>query len=1298
MKLDNGCKCGANDFEFIVKLGSKNIYKCNHCGEELLLDNGTNDGNETELQYQRDRNKIVEDYQNKKEIDASLLISLQQKYPDYCQHDPIVAYFIIATKTKSFTFWNEEFESYLALTKKNPLFVRDERNTDVQTIEFFKAILDKLITKYNKQKDRSYKKKKFIIKLSITSFIILVLLILGLYVGIEFSKMNNYINSYDNLMKNGSEELEYNLIENNNKNEYEILGASKTANGELYIPLEHNGFKVTKIADKAFENADWLKAVRIPDSIEYIGQNAFHNTGIELVDNRLYVGELEKLSVLESDKAIWPFLRNVFYNDFLNRLEKFNSNLWLVEYNDNSKTTIIIKDETKGISRNVFSSSPAEEIIINNNLEFISYQNGDNLGNIKKVHLSYEEPKEKIKLINNLFKDKDNSTIYIDSVDLLNELTNDEDFLDYNLDLNDNSNKAYLYFYNDLGEKIVYESDLNNTLNNILDDILNNKKEEYKNIIASKDGYEIILFNDQNKNEKINKDSNVKPGKTYIYNSYNPIIYNIEYDLDGGLLTTDNQTTYTILDNIVLNNPAKVGYEFVGWDDSNIISNNYSIINSIGNKSLKAIFKANEYKITYSYGYDDKYIVKDISYDDKIVLNQEQRDGYTFLGWYIGDELITNETYKYLKDSIFTAKWEANKYNVILNGINKAVEVTFDEDYKFDVDSKEGYYFIGWYDSNNNKYTDDLGDGISKWKIASDIILNPKFDSQKIEAYLDVNGGNSLSSNKVLIGYEEKLNLPIPTRNGYIFKGWFDEDNGYKKINNGDIYNKLVNLNVIAKWDVDPISIGKYVNDKTTVSDTDGLYEYIVIKKIDSMPFAIENDYIFDFSEETNLDFSKSNRDLPSGEGRKGNLDLKYGTHNVYFVGDQNLEFLNFYIHTVNLVDSNYNLNINLVNFIVKTNGSAFLEQWRSDDKHSESGPTFIITTSGSCALETSKSGGSIFGTEDKPINNLIINGGGTFSIKGGNGTSSITAGNAINAKNIIIDRTINSSFIIQGGNGAKGANGTDTNDSNVDTRRGYNGQIGGIGINCEDITITNPFVSITGGNGGNGGQGGKSTAGILAWDPWKPGGNGGNGARGGIGIKCKTFKINDLTCVHAGSFGQGGKGGKGFNDDPYHYGSNGSDGPVGFVIYDYDDHIGFLATDKYELSQYAYAVKLNSDFDEPNHRGSYEVQKVSYSEAYNIARAQNAHLATVASKEENEVLKNMFKKFGYHGAWLGGTDKGHEGIWTWVTGESFGFNEWASGEPNNDGAEDYLGFTDSGYKWNDFKDESDVRSFFIEF
>ena len=143
---------------------------------------------------------------------------------------------------------------------------------------------------------------------------------------------------------------------------------------------------------------------------------------------------------------------------------------------------------------------------------------------------------------------------------------------------------------------------------------------------------------------------------------------------------------------------------------------------------------------------------------------------------------------------------------------------------------------------------------------------------------------------------------------------------------------------------------------------------------------------------------------------------------------------------------------------------------------------------------------------------------------------------------------------------------------------------------------------------------------------------------------------------------------------------------------------LSYLATDKYELSQYAYAVKLNSDFDEPNHRGSYNVQKVTYSEAYNIARAQNAHLATVASKEENEVLKNMFKKFGYHGAWLGGTDKGHEGIWTWVTGESFGFNEWASGEPNNDGAEDYLGFTDSGYKWNDFKDESDVRSFFIEF
>ena len=135
----------------------------------------------------------------------------------------------------------------------------------------------------------------------------------------------------------------------------------------LNIPEEHNGYKVTKIDDKAFEDADWLKAIRIPNTIEYIGENVFHNTGFEFEDNRLYVGQLDKLSVLESDKAIWPVFKG-YYNEFLNNLDNYYSNIWLVEYNDSSKS-IIIKEETFGISRNVFNNTALEELTLNEDIK-----------------------------------------------------------------------------------------------------------------------------------------------------------------------------------------------------------------------------------------------------------------------------------------------------------------------------------------------------------------------------------------------------------------------------------------------------------------------------------------------------------------------------------------------------------------------------------------------------------------------------------------------------------------------------------------------------------------------------------------------------------------------------------------------------------------------------------------------------------------------------------------------------------------------------------------------------------------
>jgi len=120
---------------------------------------------------------------------------------------------------------------------------------------------------------------------------------------------------------------------------------------------------------------------------------------------------------------------------------------------------------------------------------------------------------------------------------------------------------------------------------------------------------------------------------------------------------------------------------------------------------------------------------------------------------------------------------------------------------------------------------------------------------------------------------------------------------------------------------------------------------------------------------------------------------------------------------------------------------------------------------------------------------------------------------------------------------------------------------------------------------------------------------------------------------------------------------------------------------------------------------GGYILQSPTYSlikgnftwtEAKLDAEKRGGHLATITSKVEQDIITALVSA-AKSDAWIGGTDEGSEGNWKWITGESWGYQNWDDEEPNGGQNENHLNVwgTSTGENqaggdlgtWNDFRD-----------
>ena len=287
----------------------------------------------------------------------------------------------------------------------------------------------------------------------------------------------------------------------------------------------------------------------------------------------------------------------------------------------------------------------------------------------------------------------------------------------------------------------------------------------------------------------------------YLYAVFEPKAYVIRYIFEGayeGEETNPNTVVYG--ESVTLLPVELYGHEFIGWYDAKEGGNKIGVIDA-GNiltvTTLYARFEPLEFKLKLnacggtfaSDGADRTEHTLTIRFGETITLPDCSLTGHDFLGWNESPD-GSGEFYKSFTgmegDQSLYAVYAPKEYliryeydGVFENGKVNPNYVTYGETVVLHPVYRPGYEFVGWFDAKEGGARVEV---IDESNILNISVLYARFKPLEFEITLDADGGvftapgGECSSYTYVLRYGQTFELPLCTREGYAFLGWFDAD------------------------------------------------------------------------------------------------------------------------------------------------------------------------------------------------------------------------------------------------------------------------------------------------------------------------------------------------------------------------------------------------------------------------------------------------------------------------------------------------------------------------------------------